>query len=165
MADFLVTHTPFVGQVVFQYVRRGTLSRVLTFPQSKDHPVVRVGYVALRLYVRPDVSRGCASLTCLLRWAIESLKDASFFAKHAPGIPASDLMALQALGDRWTRYLASGVFRLSIPITTKLGAPGPADFWTTNYAYQDLPEMAPRLLEELKESSLVIFKGDLNYRK
>jgi hypothetical protein len=61
--------------------------------------------------------------------------------------------------------MESGVFKLSIPTTTPLGAPSAADFWTTQYSYQYLPEQAPELLEQLKGSSLVIFKGDLNYRK
>lgn len=61
--------------------------------------------------------------------------------------------------------MASGAFRLSIPTSSPLGAPGLADFWTTQYPYQLLPERDPALLVELKKSALVIFKGDLNYRK
>ncbi|KAL9124823.1 MAG: hypothetical protein Q9217_005890 [Psora testacea] len=41
----------------------------------------------------------------------------------------------------------------------------PHAFWTTAYSYWDLPAQDSRLLEDLKESELVIFKGDLNYRK
>jgi len=40
----------------------------------------------------------------------------------------------------------------------------PNDFWTSAHSYWDLPQ-ATRLYEDLKESELVIFKGDLNYRK
>jgi hypothetical protein len=61
--------------------------------------------------------------------------------------------------------MESGAFRLSIPVSTSLGAPSLADFWTTQYSYRDLPGRDPRLLDELKKSELVIFKGDLNYRK
>lgn len=39
------------------------------------------------------------------------------------------------------------------------------DFWTTQYAYQDMPSAAPDLVADLAQSGLVIFKGDLNYRK
>lgn len=38
-------------------------------------------------------------------------------------------------------------------------------FWTSAHSYWHLPQAEPRLYEDLKDSELVIFKGDLNYRK
>ena len=38
-------------------------------------------------------------------------------------------------------------------------------FWTEGGSYWRLPGTEPSLFEDLKESELVIFKGDLNYRK
>ncbi|KAK1756640.1 DUF89 domain protein [Echria macrotheca] len=38
-------------------------------------------------------------------------------------------------------------------------------FWTTGLDFQEMPVWAPDLFEALQESALVIFKGDLNYRK
>lgn len=38
-------------------------------------------------------------------------------------------------------------------------------FWTSGHSYWKLPQAEPRLFEDLRESELVIFKGDLNYRK
>ncbi|KAJ5903411.1 hypothetical protein N7504_005794 [Penicillium tannophilum] len=41
----------------------------------------------------------------------------------------------------------------------------PHAFWTTQGGYWRLPHVAPELFDDLKESELVLFKGDLNYRK
>ncbi|KAI9721576.1 MAG: hypothetical protein M1812_002338 [Candelaria pacifica] len=41
----------------------------------------------------------------------------------------------------------------------------PNKFWTEGGSYWRLPKTEPRLYEDLKECELVIFKGDLNYRK
>lgn len=38
-------------------------------------------------------------------------------------------------------------------------------FWTTPYSFHEMPLKAPALFDQLQSSYLVIFKGDLNYRK
>jgi hypothetical protein len=38
-------------------------------------------------------------------------------------------------------------------------------FWTTPFSFHEMPSKAPALFKELQDSYLVIFKGDLNYRK
>jgi hypothetical protein len=37
--------------------------------------------------------------------------------------------------------------------------------WTQPGSFWRMPTMAPRLVKDLQDSELVIFKGDLNYRK
>lgn len=64
---------------------------------------------------------------------------------------AADLAALFA---QWSGFHADGRLRLR------------ADrFWTAAGSYWRLPACAPRLYDDLRASELVVFKGDLNYRK
>ncbi|ORY24116.1 hypothetical protein BCR39DRAFT_547632 [Naematelia encephala] len=136
LADFLLSCTSFVSEVVF-------------------HPKAIPWFVS-------DV------LPYDFTWAIDSLFDTSFFSKHA-SIPltTTDTEALTTLATRWKSHLTSGRFRLSVPLDTPLGDAQSmsAGFWTTQYSFQDMPEIAPGLVEELANSGLVFFKGDLNYRK
>ncbi|KAI8940705.1 hypothetical protein NX059_001973 [Plenodomus lindquistii] len=61
---------------------------------------------------------------------------------------------LQYLFQSWSSIYAEGQFVLR-----------PNDFWTAAGSYWRLPTAEPELYEDLKGSELVIFKGDLNYRK
>lgn len=60
---------------------------------------------------------------------------------------------LSFLFERWSEFHAEGQLVLR-----------PNKFWTEGGSYWRLPS-DERLFEDLKESELVIFKGDLNYRK
>ncbi|CAG9763160.1 unnamed protein product [Ceutorhynchus assimilis] len=60
----------------------------------------------------------------------------------------------QQLGSRWTEYLANGQWQVMVH-----------HFWTCPYEFKFMSQFAPDLYELLTESKLVIFKGDLNYRK
>ncbi|BGP57978.1 hypothetical protein JCM8202_001932 [Rhodotorula sphaerocarpa] len=97
---------------------------------------------------------------------LDTLADPSFFPEDS-GLTSEDRAALKSLITRWKGYVADGKFRLSVPADLKMGDKGGelADFWSYPNAFCDLPAMAPALLAELQKAGLVIFKGDLNYRK
>lgn len=70
--------------------------------------------------------------------------------------PLSDKEAsdLSFLFQHWAGFHAEGQLILR-----------PNLFWTSAHSYWHLPQAEPRLYQDLKESELAIFKGDLNYRK
>jgi uncharacterized protein with ATP-grasp and redox domains len=61
---------------------------------------------------------------------------------------------LEFLFQNWSSFHQEGQLRLRSN-----------RFWTEGGSFWRLPSTAPRLHDDLKESELVIFKGDLNYRK
>ncbi|PGH10141.1 hypothetical protein AJ80_07592 [Polytolypa hystricis UAMH7299] len=61
---------------------------------------------------------------------------------------------LQFLFRQWSKFHEDGKLILR-----------PNRFWTAGGSFWRLPHEAPALYEDLKESELVLFKGDLNYRK
>ncbi|KAG7122509.1 Damage-control phosphatase like protein [Verticillium longisporum] len=66
----------------------------------------------------------------------------------------ADQQSLAFLFGELTKYHAEGQLLLR-----------PNRFWTHAGNFWRLPEEAPELYEDLKGSELVVFKGDLNYRK
>lgn len=71
-----------------------------------------------------------------------------------PQLSGEEETSLRALFDSWSGLYAEGKIVLR-----------PNAFWTEGGSYWRLPKTAPTLYDDLKESELVIFKGDLNYRK
>ncbi|KAJ2719776.1 Hairy/enhancer-of-split with YRPW motif protein 2 [Coemansia sp. Benny D115] len=71
------------------------------------------------------------------------------------GMQAGDEAALKRLGKTWAGFLASGTWELRDEL-----------FWTGPYGYRYLPTLGQSVWEnELLKADVVIFKGDLNYRK
>ncbi|XP_069677496.1 damage-control phosphatase ARMT1-like [Periplaneta americana] len=62
--------------------------------------------------------------------------------------------SLAELATRWEEYLHSGRWIVEVE-----------DFWTLPHVYHEMKDVDPNLYTKLSEAALVIFKGDLNYRK
>ena len=71
-----------------------------------------------------------------------------------PPLSAADEQNLKSLFDNWTGLYGQGQIILR-----------PNIFWTEGGSYWRMPHTAPALFHDLRDSELVIFKGDLNYRK
>ena len=78
--------------------------------------------------------------------------------KHedGPSVRLSDeeIANLKYLFSNWSKLHSEGRLILR-----------PNQFWTHAGSFWRMPHTAPDLFKDLKESELVIFKGDLNYRK
>lgn len=81
----------------------------------------------------------------------------------------SRCLAVQTMGGRWQQRLrwrdqsATGAAVESYPPGSLIVNEDP--FWTMPHDYSQMAAAAPRLHADLTGSALVIFKGDLNYRK
>lgn len=80
--------------------------------------------------------------------------DAEESGTRTPPLSESEVSNLQFLFQHWSTFHAEGQLALR-----------PNNFWTAGGSFWRLPKTEPELAEDLKESELVIFKGDLNYRK
>ncbi|KAG8952353.1 hypothetical protein FRC04_004781 [Tulasnella sp. 424] len=148
LADFLVTHTGFINSVVFHP------KDIPWFVSDVTPPDVRALLSAIS---DPSSSTGSSQ---------------PYFTTPPPS-PAH-LSALHKLHYRWLKYFENGTFRVN-------GAPGldgglsggvgeetrkrdgGMEFWTRYGNYRELVEVEG--MAGLEGSGLVIFKGDLNYRK
>ncbi|KAF9195468.1 hypothetical protein BGZ51_000043 [Haplosporangium sp. Z 767] len=91
------------------------------------------------------------------QWTLDQLTNASSSA--TPFFNASDpkeQQALKDLGQKWQSYLGKGMWKVTSH-----------DFWTSCYSFYHLTTLpsAQDLFQDMKQSDLWIFKGDLNYRK
>ncbi|KAF7294687.1 hypothetical protein MIND_01005800 [Mycena indigotica] len=97
---------------------------------------------------------------------LTSLLDPTFLS-----LSEEDQGYVNIMVNRWKGYIDTNVFSLSVPHSTPLGGGSDsnttelAGFWTEAAPYWEMETLAPRLWQTLKTSNLVIFKGDLNYRK
>jgi hypothetical protein len=80
----------------------------------------------------------------------------NFYEEDAEGkaLTEQEVSDIRFLFDDWRELHEDGKLILR-----------PNGFWTHAGSFWRMPHVAPEVLEDLKESELVVFKGDLNYRK
>ena len=69
-------------------------------------------------------------------------------------LDSQDKEELQQTGKHWQDFMRKGKMTFSAH-----------PFWTTAHSYGRMAEVEPKLYEQLGAADLVIYKGDLNYRK
>ncbi|KAJ3297470.1 hypothetical protein HDU79_003552 [Rhizoclosmatium sp. JEL0117] len=91
-------------------------------------------------------------------WLLSALDNplSFFFSPNASSKVALEYPTtlLQELATRWRTYISTGAWVITSD-----------EVWCTFWAHHHLPTVAPKVFKDLAESQLVIFKGDLNYRK
>lgn len=74
--------------------------------------------------------------------------------KAYPRLSEKEAGDIKFLFDQWSQFHEDGKLIIR-----------PHQFWTSPGCYWRMPHLAPDLFDDLKQSELVLFKGDLNYRK
>ncbi|EMD35051.1 hypothetical protein CERSUDRAFT_116552 [Gelatoporia subvermispora B] len=154
-ADFLVTYTPYVSKVVFHPKLIPWFVSDVTPPDFK---------AALESLLSPTFFPSSSGNT---EWPVPPVAQAPEprVVQTPPDLPESR-NHLRVMVERWQKYLEEGVFQLSVPLDTPLGASHvKANFWTSPWPYWNMKELAKDVHDSLHDSGLVIFKGDLNFRR
>ncbi|MBW0518767.1 hypothetical protein O181_058482 [Austropuccinia psidii MF-1] len=95
--------------------------------------------------------KGFFKINCSVNSDETSLDD------KATELDEANFKLISELGTKWKGYFQTEVWKVIELEKMK--------FWTNPLPFWDIYYRDPTLLEELKSSNLVIFKGDLNYRK
>ena len=77
--------------------------------------------------------------------------------KDGPPLTDAEAASLEFLSDHWARLEQND--------SLVLAGDEHVRFWTNAGSFWRMPQIEPALFEDLKKSDLIIFKGDLNYRK
>ena len=85
-----------------------------------------------------------------LKYLIESFIQGTLYDDIDPVEKAE----LQDAGKYWTGLIHSGRLEFRAEL-----------FWTTQHSFGRLPAVEPGLFEDLADADLIVYKGDLNYRK
>ncbi|KAJ1892807.1 Hairy/enhancer-of-split with YRPW motif protein 2, partial [Kickxella alabastrina] len=118
------------------------------------HWLVSVGYASKVVFHAKRIPWYVSDVTNAdFHWLVKVAENPELIGDK--GMSAADENALKGLGKIWAGFLAAGIWELKDEL-----------FWTGPYGYHYLPTKGSDVWEgELIKSDVVIFKGDLNYRK
>ena len=85
-----------------------------------------------------------------LKYLIEGFANGTIYDDIDP----ADKEELRKVGEYWRGLIQSGRLEFRAEL-----------FWTTQHPFGRLPIVEPALFEDLADADLVVYKGDLNYRK
>lgn len=85
-----------------------------------------------------------------LRYLIEGFANSTIY----DDIDVADKEELQKAGKHWQDLIQSGRMEFRAEL-----------FWTTQHPFGRMPIVEPALFEDLADADVVVYKGDLNYRK
>lgn len=85
-----------------------------------------------------------------LKYLIEGFANGTIYDDIDP----ADEEELRKAGEYWRGLIQSGRLEFRAEL-----------FWTTQHPFGRLPIVEPALFEDLADANLVVYKGDLNYRK
>lgn len=85
-----------------------------------------------------------------LKYLIEGFANGTMY----DDIDSADKEELRGAGEYWRGLIQSGRMEFRAEL-----------FWTTQHPFGRLPIVEPALFEDLADADLVVYKGDLNYRK
>ncbi|XP_029652906.1 damage-control phosphatase ARMT1-like [Octopus sinensis] len=86
-------------------------------------------------------------------WFVSDTTQEDFYSTLAQLEQSTDEVAAR-FGQRWLKRLQDGSWHFTVH-----------DFWTLPFTFDQMRSRCPNLYNQLAASNLIIFKGDLNYRK
>ncbi|CAH1388658.1 unnamed protein product [Nezara viridula] len=86
-------------------------------------------------------------------WYVSDVMPKDFY-QTVEAVRSSKNPIYRKFGERWQKHIDEGIWKVKVDL-----------YWCLGKPYSDMVDSDPQLYKELSSSSLIIFKGDLNYRK
>lgn len=139
---------------IWKCVRSGSASSIIDIVQDNCGYECFTDFVLADFLLREKLAGTIRFHVKAIPWFISDVRPDDF-RWTIKTLSENDDPILSEFGQRLAQYVSSGQIQLC---DTEY-------FWTSPYEYQLMEKINPKLYETLTEAHLVVFKGDLNYRK